>query len=57
MKPSEGKKAPRDDKGLDWVRTHLQDLSDRKFYGNLNVRMEGGRVTVLKMEQTLKPPG
>ncbi len=34
----------------------LRELERTKFYGSLTVKFEAGHVTVLKKEETIKPP-
>lgn len=41
---------------LQWVRSEVLDRMKRRFYGRLVISFEAGRVTLMKVEETLKPP-
>jgi hypothetical protein len=40
----------------EWVNNHFDELVKKQFYGKLILQFEAGNVTVLKKEETLKPP-
>lgn len=45
-----------DEKVSQWLLDILKELSERNFYGKLEIAFQGGQVVYLKQEETLKPP-
>ena len=43
-------------RNLDWIIRILRDCERALYYGKITVSIEGGNVTIVKREETLKPP-
>jgi hypothetical protein len=43
-------------RNMDWINTVLRKHIQEKFYGKLTISFENGKIVLLKMEQTVKPP-
>lgn len=41
---------------MHWILDILSDLKSKGFYGKVTLQFEAGKVTVVRKEETLKPP-
>ena len=41
---------------MNWIIETIKALRDRAWYGKLTLHFEAGRVTMMRKEETLKPP-
>ena len=41
---------------MEWIFAVIKQLSSMGWYGKLVISFEGGKVTLVRKEETLKPP-
>lgn len=44
------------DTDFTWLLSQLKRLAEEQFYGKLSISFENGKISVLRKEETLKPP-
>ena len=49
------KNGSNDARFIPWLTTYINGLTKRLFYGKLTLIFESGKVTTLKLEETIKP--
>ena len=40
----------------DWIKQYLVDRLQSNYFGKVTLHIEGGKVTVIREEKTVKPP-